>query len=588
MTGASVEENWAPETPRLLVVDDEEPLLEIFVEFFEESEYELTIAKSGEEAVELLQRQEFDLVVTDLNLPGEDGLWVLGHAKRRDPEMEVIVLTGNASTLTAIDALRQGAYDYVLKPFDLYEMEQTVSKALERRRLLSENRRFVTRLQRHRDELSRLVDEATWRMRALYEVGKEITATLDLDRTLNLILEKSAELTRAERGLLFLLDEKEEIHCKVLLGIQNPLHSEEVWTAALQSTNARVLTDKRAVLAEVDAPEGGRSTAWVVPLLQESEVVGTIAVLAAAGGAFSQDDRDLLVGLASQASISIHNARVYEKIQALDRMKSEFVAVVSHEVRTPLTAIKGTLEILGDESYFEMPDSQRELLEICFTNVERLEALINDILDFSKLESSRLSMHFGQVFVGSLLESVVVNLGKLAAQKSVGIVTEVSDSLPAIEADDLRISQVLTNLLGNAVKFSRENGTIQARALAEGEGVRLDIEDSGIGISEEDIPKLFTKFRQLDSSSTRTASGTGLGLAISKGIVEEHNGRIWVTSTPGRGSVFSVWLPSKHGNSEEAGHQGPTPPVSVRANATISREIGVRETRPAGGSSRKT
>lgn len=538
-----MEEAWVPETPRLLVVDDEEPLLEIFVEFFEESEYDLTIAKTGEEAMELLGRQEFDLVVTDLNLPGADGLSVLSHAKRKDPEMEVIVLTGNASTLTAIDALRQGAYDYVLKPFDLYEMEQTVGKALERRRLLSENRRFVASLQRHRDELSRLVDEATWRMRTLYEVGKEITATLDLDRTLHLILEKSVELTRAGRGLLFLLDENAVVHCRVLLGIENRTGVEETWTVALRATNERVVTDKRPVLAEVDAPEGGKSTAWVVPLLQEAEVVGTIAVLAVPGAAFTQDDRDLLIGLASQATISIHNARVYEKIQALDRMKSEFVAVVSHEVRTPLTAIKGTLEILGDDSYFEMPESQRELLEICFTNVERLETLINDILDFSKLESSRLSTHFTEVGVASLLESVVINLGKLAQQKSIAISSEVLGEVPTIEADELRISQVLTNLVGNAVKFSQEQGRIVVRATADGEGVRLDIEDSGIGIAPDDIPKLFTKFRQLDSSSTRTASGTGLGLAISKGIVDEHEGRIWVTSTPGKGSVFSVWLP---------------------------------------------
>ena len=573
----------APDVPRLLVVDDEEPLLEIFVEFFEESEYELTIAKTGEEAIELLERQEFDLVVTDLNLPGADGLDVLTHAKRRDREMEVIVLTGNASTLTAIDALRQGAYDYVLKPFDLYEMEQTVNKALERRRLLSENRRFVTKLQQHRDELSRLVDDATVRMRTLYEVGKEITATLDLDRTLNLILEKSAQLTRADRGLLFLLDESDEIHCQVLLGIDGDSDTEEIWTAALRSTNMRVLAEKRAVLAEVTTPEGGRSTAWVVPLLQESEVVGTIVVLAAAGAVFSQDDRDLLVSLASQATISIHNARVYEKIQALDRMKSEFVAVVSHEVRTPLTAIKGTLEILGDDSYFEMPDSQRELLEICFTNVERLETLINDILDFSKLESSRLSTHFGEVFVGSLLESVVVNLGKLAEQKSIGIETEVRGAVPAIEADEFRISQVLTNLLGNAVKFSDENGTIRVRAVAEDDGVRLDIEDTGIGISSDDIPKLFTKFRQLDSSSTRTASGTGLGLAISKGIVDEHHGRIWVTSSPGSGSVFSVWLPTRQPRSE-GGAPERIPGAAPRGSVTVLRSA----SGAAGGSGRES
>ncbi len=528
-----MESSQSLDMPRLLVVDDEEPLLEIFVEFFEESEYQLTIAKTGEEAMELLAAQQFDLVVTDLNLPGADGLTVLETAKRTDPEMEVIVLTGNASTLTAIDALRQGAYDYVLKPFDLYEMEQTVSKALERRRLLSENRRFVTSLQEHRDQLSRLVEEATWRMRTLYEVGKEITSTLDLDRTLNLIMEKSVELTKARGGKLFLLDEGDEMHCRVALGLEES-------DQTLTETNARVLREKRACLHEGQDPDGNT---FIVPLLQESEIMGTIAVFSAEGRVFSPDDQDLLVGLASQASIAIHNARVYEKIQALDKMKSEFVAVVSHEVRTPLTAIKGTLEILGDDGYFDMQEPQKELLDICMTNVERLETLINDILDFSKLESSRLSTHFTEVNVDFVLNSVVVNLGNLAEQKSIQIEAEIEADLPTVEADELRLSQVLTNLLGNAVKFSDHDSIIATSAMRDGEGVRIDIRDSGIGIAQEDVGKLFTKFRQLDSSSTRTAGGTGLGLAISKGIVEEHGGRIWVQSELGEGSTFSVWIP---------------------------------------------
>ncbi|MFN8548471.1 MAG: response regulator [Candidatus Eisenbacteria bacterium] len=211
----------AAPNPSLLVVDDEEPLLQIFAEFFEGREFSLEIARSAEEAISFLEKRPYDLVVTDLNLPGQDGLAVLRAAKAVDADSEVIVLTGNASTLTAIDAMRQGAYDYVLKPFDLYEMERTIQKALERRRLLEENQRYVSSmrraneelienqqaLRRHRDELSRLVEEATRRVRTLYEVGKEITSSLHLGRTLSLILEKSAALTGAHQGMLFLLEE---------------------------------------------------------------------------------------------------------------------------------------------------------------------------------------------------------------------------------------------------------------------------------------------------------------------------------------------------------------------------------------------
>jgi signal transduction histidine kinase len=271
--------------------------------------------------------------------------------------------------------------------------------------------------------------------------------------------------------------------------------------------------------------------------------MGTIAVLSHEGGSFSEDDQNILVNLASQAAIAIHNARVYGKIQALDRMKSEFVAVVSHEVRTPLTAIKGTLEILSDRTYFQIPDSQMELFDICRTNVDRLETLINDILDFSKLESSKLSTNFQPCDLGAVLDSVVIHLGNLAERKSLRIQREIEPDLPRVMADDFRISQVLGNLLSNAVKFSEPKSVILVDAKRVGNGVEVGVRDQGMGIAPEDQVKLFTKFRQLDQSSTRKVGGTGLGLAICKGIVEEHSGKIWVESAPGHGSRFSFWVP---------------------------------------------
>ncbi len=268
-----------PEKHSLLVVDDEEPLLEIFVEFFEGSEYDLTIAKTGEEAIELISQRPFDLIVTDLNLPGADGLAVLSHSKATQPDQEVIVLTGNASTLTSIAALRKGAYDYVLKPFDLYEMEQTVSKALERRRLILENQAFVDRVTKHRDELRNRVEEATWKIQTLYDVGKEITSHLNLDRALKLILQKSVDLTRADQGLLFLLDENTgALDCGVVQGMSPDSPEQERVVEDLAEINERVLIQKEP-LEKTISHKGQSQQAWVVPLSQDGEVTGTVAVL---------------------------------------------------------------------------------------------------------------------------------------------------------------------------------------------------------------------------------------------------------------------------------------------------------------------
>jgi signal transduction histidine kinase/DNA-binding response OmpR family regulator len=550
----------APNKASLLVVDDEEELLQIFAEFLGGGEYELELASTGLEAIEKLDQKHFDLVVTDLNLPGADGLAVMRHARGVASQPEVIMLTGNASTVTAIEALRQGAYDYVLKPFDLYEMDQTIRKALERRRLLADNERFVASLQtanaelevseaavrKHRDELKGMVEEATRRIRTLYEVGKEITSSLHLSRTLSLILERSLSLTGGSEGALFLLADSSGLpECRVSRGLEEGSPAWAGLVAALYSVNERVLTLKEPVRQDLAWPEGEERSALVVPLLQEGEVSGMVAVLKGCRQGFSSDDQELLVSLVAQASIAINNARIYEKIRDLERLKSEFVAVVSHEVRTPLTSIKGSLEVLADEKYFQVEAPQKDLLSICRDNVNRLEVLINDILDFSKLESSRLSSNFVPTSLASLTESAVLSISNLAKRRQIRIVTEIAPDLPAIAVDELRITQVINNLVSNAIKFSASESEIRILACVWEDGVRVEIRDSGIGIPPEDLPKLFIRFRQLDSSSTRKAGGTGLGLTISKGIVEEHGGRIWAESVPGQGSSFFFWLPTR-------------------------------------------
>ena len=542
---------------RILIVDDEPELLVILREFLGE-EFELEEAATGTEALEKLARDAFALVLTDINLPGADGIAVLRAAKAADPETAVIMLTGNASMMTAIEALRDGAYDYLAKPFDLFDLDQSLRRALDGRRLREENRRFTVQLQVanqelqaseealrcHRDALKGIVEDATRRVRTLHELGREITSSLNLDQTLSLVLEKSLELTGAAEGLLFLADEPGgPLVCREGRGLTTDPVGGGALVAAFDSLSARLREGRRPAEGTVILDGDATREAYAVPLLQEGEVRGSVVILTPAGGVLSDDDRDLLGGLAAQAAIAVHNATVFTRLRDLERMKSEFVAVVSHELRTPLTAIKGTLELLADPRYFPRESQQGELFAICEANTERLEALVNDILDLSKLESSRLSIQLVDTSLAALVRSAVANLGNLAARQGLRIVTEMMDDLPLVRADERRSVQVLSNLLSNAVKFSPAGGDIIVALRSESGGVRVEIRDPGIGIAEEDLPKLFTRFRQLNASSTRTAGGTGLGLVISRGIVEEHGGTLHVASTPGAGSVFSFWLP---------------------------------------------
>jgi signal transduction histidine kinase/DNA-binding response OmpR family regulator len=543
----------------VLVVDDETELLEVLKDFFETAAYNLDLCSTGEEAIAHLREKVYDVVVTDINLPGVDGLEVLRLAKELDENVSVILITGNATVFNAIEALRKGAFDYLTKPFDLFDLEKVVQKALERRRLSEENKRLLehlkkanTELQRHEEILKEQVALATERLKTLYEIGQEITSSLNLNRTLERIMEKSTQLTRSSAGLLLLGEENgNHIQCKLAKGpgipdqekLESLSWSGGIVGLAIQTRKPVIENDVSASPDDEPLKGLGARSALVVPLLQEGRVQGLIVVLDKTTGPFLPADEEILTLFASQAAIAIHNARVFEKIKELDRMKSDFVAVVSHELRTPLTSIKGSLEILADERYFQVSEQQAELLEICRANVDRLESLINDILDFSKLESSRLSTNMALTDLGRVLRNAAASLETMVKSRKQRLVVEIPEEMPTMLVDEMRIVQVVNNLVSNAMKFSEEGTTITLRAEALPDGVVVSIQDQGVGIAPENLDKLFQKFSQVDSSSTRKAGGTGLGLIISKGIVEEHGGRIWVESEVGKGSTFSFWLP---------------------------------------------
>jgi len=557
--GAAVLAETPRPQPRILVVDDEPHVVQIFQDLLAQRGYEVSSSTNGDDAIVQVTKGSFDLVLTDINLPGVDGLEVVRAAKAADKDTCVILITGYASTTTAIDALRQGAYDYITKPFDLWETAKAIERGLESRFLVIENRRLVTslgeanrELQQHEQILSRMVKEATQRITALYEAGKEISTSLSRQATLEVIVNQVAKLAGADASLVFLYDtEGGEYVAEAGFGIPIErlreyhfgngigLHGQAVRNAS----PVRCATVEETIGVEAFLSDLSVSSALVVPLLTNENVLGTITALRRTGRAFTPDDQELLTMFASQASIAVTNAILYERTKELDRMKSEFVAVVSHEVRTPLTSIKGSLELLGDERFHVLPPPQKELLSICQANTERLISLINDILDFSKLESSKLSLNLESVEVGRIVPEAVDHIKNLAGMKGIAIDIHMEGSAGVIEADPMRVAQVITNLLGNAIKFSPENGKIEVWARGSDEEVTVDIKDFGKGISQRDLSRLFQRFAQLDSSTTRKAGGTGLGLVISKGIVEQHGGRIWVESAMGTGSTFSFSLP---------------------------------------------
>jgi signal transduction histidine kinase/DNA-binding response OmpR family regulator len=553
----------SPDVPaaRVLVVDDESAVVEVFEEFLGGQGYQLTVAVSGEDAVRRLPDCRPDIILTDLNLPGLSGLEVMRAAKSFDPEVCVVVVTGYASASTAIDALRQGAYDYVTKPFDLDDVLQIVERGLANRRLKVINRELLEELRQkneilreHEHDLRERVRVATLQMTSLYEVGKEISANLELEPRLAVICDRAATMSAARGAMVYLRNEPaDEFHPTWAHGV--PLSAAEGGEGAFVSGQGFLggsVRDQRP--AQVDTPETGEPltlpgvrgefrNALAVPLVAENQVIGVLCVVDKTGG-FTREDESFLVLFASQAAIAVRNSQLFEHTKSLDRLKSEFVAVVSHEIRTPLTSVKGAVELLADDHYFKNSEQQVKLLTIAHANAERLLVLINDILDFSKLESSSLPMNVERQRLEPLMAQAIQNLRTQLEEHHIQLETVISPELPDIMFDSHRIAQVFTNLLSNAIKFSPPGGRIEVIAEPMEGCVRVGVRDQGEGIAAGDLPKLFRKFSQIDSSATRKAGGTGLGLVICKGIVEQHGGEITVESTPGQGSTFYFTLPT--------------------------------------------
>ncbi|HQP92315.1 MAG TPA: HAMP domain-containing sensor histidine kinase, partial [Candidatus Omnitrophota bacterium] len=234
--------------------------------------------------------------------------------------------------------------------------------------------------------------------------------------------------------------------------------------------------------------------------------------------------------------------KVEDALRKAVEMKTEFTSTVSHELRTPLAAIREGISIVFDGTAGVLNKQQKEFLDIAKRNVDRLNRLINDILDFEKLESGKMAFNIQENDINDAVTEIEKTMRSVVEQGKIDLLVELDKNVPKVKFDRDKILQVLTNLVNNAVKFT-EKGFIKIKVEHEDNVVKVSVRDSGIGIKEEDLPRLFGKFEQLNTGVLRKTGGTGLGLSICKDIIAKHNGKIWAESKYGEGSAFIFVLP---------------------------------------------
>jgi signal transduction histidine kinase len=423
-------------------------------------------------------------------------------------------------------------------------------------------REATTRLER---ELQR-VQLVNHRLTLLDEIGRILGRIQDLEILLPRALVRVASFMGVDTGLIVLFSKDTgDVRVVARHGIDEPT----LKTFISAGLPVKVEESREIMIGEEDhdgrfsgafkaLETEGFSDFLIAPLRVSDEYLGNLYLFGRPPAQFKKTDLVPFASLTTQLAIAIKNVlftkelkEANEELLHLDQLKSDFLATMSHELRTPLTSVIGYSDLLLSGMTGEVTEKQKGFLSSILTNAETLLSLINDILDLTKIEAGKLELNLEPVELRSVLIAVISVAKPRARDKKIQISTFLPTDLPTLLADPAKLGQILLNLLTNAIKYTHEMGKvgIEARALPAGV-VEIRVTDTGIGIAREDIPRVFERFTQIDSSSTRNQGGTGLGLAITRDLIELHGGTIKVQSQLGKGTSFTFTIPMASGQQD--------------------------------------
>ena len=555
----------------VLIVGDNDELNTIIESALKNNSITASIALTEDDVLKKLEDEHVSMIILDAGIKSFDAAILSRKLKSYTHLENILVLAVIEPDIDNPDILRT-TNAYITKPVNEKILLATVNSNLKLKKSLDI-------LSQNNSELAK----SLYQLDVLYNTSAQFAGSLDKQKLINILidgLDKSLSFSLSYT-LVFNSEEKIDLIINSLNDVSpRLLHSLKM--RAILSYKA--LFDKKEIPYEINVDDINviknikhpleeydlnilKFDNLFAPIRVGEKFFGLIEVFR--DTEFSQEDTTCFQTLARQVSLPLENAALYEeikntntKLEKLERLKSEFTSIVSHELRTPLTAIKNSLDIMLSGKTGETTPAMNKFLDMAKRNVTRLSGIINDLLDLTKVEAGKMDFRFEKGSINAPVEFVKNTFENLAKEKNITLVSETEPELPETYIDSQRLEQVITNLVSNAVKFTNENGSILIKTETISADdidreklfdvknpvfyknyVKVSVKDSGIGIAQEDIPKVFDKFQQIENSLSRKNGGTGLGLPIAKQLIEAHSGFIWVESELNCGTTFSFVIP---------------------------------------------
>lgn len=501
---------------RILIVDDEADIALILKLQLEGAGYKTTRAKDGLEALEHLAKESYDLVLLDIKMPRMDGLEVLKRIQEEMIDAAVVMMTAHGSESVAVKAMQQGALDYVAKPFATDEILQKAERAIEFHRTAKENKR-----------LQRAVEEERNMLEAIFQGMAELLVAVDADGkvvVMNRMAEQLLGISLAHatgkpvEQVIFTDIPPEKLPCRQALANGEPC---------------------------LDAAYTIKTGRQEIPVLSSASIL--------------TDSRGAVRG--SVEIIRDISARV-----ALEEEKKDFVSMLSHDLKSPITAIVGSIDLVREERLGPLAESQKEFLDTAVESCAEMVEMIDTLLDIHKFEAGKMELKLAAEDISLLVEKALSGFSVVAKAGEISLESVLQEGIPPVVLDRGKVLRLLNNLISNAIKFTHSGGRIQVGArlvddLGEvreripkgcydvedircnGKYLVLEVKDSGVGIPADALGTIFDRFVQAKNRREGKTRGTGLGLAFCRKVMDVHQGYIWAESEEGKGSLFTVLFP---------------------------------------------